>query len=141
MVYAITRTKLKQPEIPETKAESLVSFEIPTREEIVKKISEHFASHPNDSVTEEDISKIADKVSESFEELKDKPYEGFAKYSPTKPALHIFVYGDEFTLSDRERYPGDYSTLEIFLIRCSAINFHVTVVRGTKQIRLAYVSR
>ena len=89
----------------------------------------------------EDISKIADAVSNAFDELRDKPYGGFAKYSPEKPKLTIKMYHDSWTLHDRERYPGDYSPLEIFPIKCSTVDFLMTVVTNTKWISLAYVSK
>ena len=51
------------------------------------------------------------------------------------------MYHDSWTLHDRERYPGDYSPLEIFPIKCSTVDFLMTVVMNTKWISLAYVSK
>ena len=113
----------------------------PTRDEVITQLKKHFAEHTKEVVNSEDISRIADAVSNSFDELRDKPYGGFAKYSPEKPKLTIKMYHDSWTLHDRERYPGDYSPLEIFPIKCSTVDFLMTVVMNTKWISLAYVSK
>ena len=113
----------------------------PTRDEVITQLKKHFAEHTKEVVNSEDISRIADAVSNAFDELRDKPYGGFAKYSPEKPKLTIKMYHDSWTLHDRERYPGDYSPLEIFPIKCSTVDFLMTVVMNTKWISLAYVSK
>lgn len=137
-VYTCTRTLTTEPENNNNIVSSLTP---PTRDEIVTQLAKHFAKHTNDKVTPEDISQIADIVSKTFEELRDKPYGGFAKYVPEKPQLTIKMYHDSWTLHDREEYPGDYSPLTIIPIKCSAIDFLMTVVTNTKWISLAYVSK
>lgn len=136
--YTYTRTSATEPEDNSNVVSSLTP---PTRDEVVAKLEKHFAEHTKEVVTPEDISKIADAVSKAFDELRDKPYGGFAKYLPEKPKLTISMYHDCFTLHDRERYPRDYSPLKIINIRCSTVDFSMTVVMNTKWISLAYVSK
>lgn len=138
MAFTYTRTTTKEPEIED---KSSVSLEPPTRDEIVEQLTKHFTNRPQDVVTEEDIFKITDRVIDDFVRLKDEPYRSFAKYDPQKPALSIITYNNEWLLYERENYPVDYSPIRSYMIRCSIIDFHVTVVEYTKQIRLAYVSR
>lgn len=137
-VYTYTRTSTTEPEDNSNVVSSLTP---PTRDEVVAQLEKHFAEHTKEVVTLEDISKIADAVSKAFDELRDKPYGGFAKYVPEKPKLTIRMYHDSWTLHDRERYPGDYSPLEIIPIKCSTVDFSMTVVTNTKWISLAYVSK
>lgn len=137
-VYTYTRTSTTEPEDNSNVVSSLTP---PTRDEVVAQLEKHFAEHTKEVVTPEDISKIADAVSKAFDELRDKPYGGFAKYVPEKPKLTIRMYHDWWTLHDRERYPGDYSPLEIIPIKCSTVDFSMTVVTNTKWISLAYVSK
>lgn len=108
---------------------------------MVAQLVKHFAEHTKEVVTPEDISQIADAVCEEFDELRDKPYGGFARYDPEKPKLTIRMYHDLWTLHDRERYPGDYSPLSIIPIKCSTVDFSMTVVTYTKWISLAYISK
>ena len=125
---------------PEDNSNVVSSLTPPTRDEVVTQLEKHFAEHTKEVVTPEDISKIADAVSEAFDELRDKPYGGFAKYAPKKPKLTIMMYHDLYTLHDRESHPGDYSPLTIIPIKCSTVDFLMTVVTNTKWISLAYVS-
>lgn len=137
-VNTLTRTSFTKTENNSNDVSFLTP---PTRDEVITQLKKHFAEHTKEVVNSEDISRIADAVSNSFDELRDKPYGGFAKYSPEKPKLTIKMYHDSWTLHDRERYPGDYSPLEIFPIKCSTVDFLMTVVMNTKWISLAYVSR
>ena len=137
-VYTYTRTSTIEPENDNTIVSSLTP---PTLDEVVAQLENHFSEHDKDMVTPEDISKLADEICKAFEELRDKPYGGFAKYCPEKPNLTIKMYSNEWTLFDRERYPGDYSPLTIVSINCSKIKFSMTVVTNTKWISLAYVSK
>lgn len=138
MVHTYTRTTLKEPE---AKDNSFVSLEPPTQDEIVKQLIEHFAKHPKDVVTQEDIYRIADKVTKEFESLKNKPYGAFAKYNPEKPALHIFIYSNEYMLTDFEKEYSKYSPVVNLFVKCTTIDFHITVIEYLKQIHLSYVSR
>lgn len=137
-VNTLTRTSFTKTENNSNDVSFLTP---PTRDEVITQLKKHFAEHTKEVVNSEYISRIADAVSNSFDELRDKPYGGFAKYSPEKPKLTIKMYHDSWTLHDRERYPGDYSPLEIFPIKCSTVDFLMTVVMNTKWISLAYVSR
>ena len=137
-VNTLTRTSFTKTENNSNDVSFLTP---PTRDEVITQLKKHFAEHTKEVVNSEDISRIADAVSNSFDELRDKPYGGFAKYSPEKPKLTIKMYHDSWTLHDRERYPGDYSPLEIFPIKCSTVDFLMTVVMKTKWISLADVSR
>lgn len=137
-VNTLTRTS---PTKAENNSNDVSFLAPPTRDEVIAQLKKHFAKHTKEVVNSEDISKIADAVSNAFDELRDKPYGGFAKYSPEKPKLTIKMYHDSWTLHDRERYPGDYSPLEIFSIKCSTVDFLMTVVMNTKWISLAYVSK
>lgn len=137
-VNALTRTSFTKTENNSNDVSFLTP---PTRDEVITQLKKHFAEHTKEVVNSEDISRIADAVSNAFDELRDKPYGGFAKYSPEKPKLTIKMYHDSWTLHDRERYPGDYSPLEIFPIKCSTVDFLMTVVMNTKWISLAYVSK
>ena len=137
-VNTLTRTSFTKTENNSNDVSFLTP---PTRDEVITQLKKHFAEHTKEVVNSEDISRIADAVSNSFDELRDKPYGGFAKYSPEKPKLTIKMYPDSCTLHDRERYPGDYSPLEIFPIKCSTVDFLMTVVMNTKWISLAYVSK
>lgn len=112
-VNTLTRTSFTKTENNSNDVSFLTP---PTRDEVITQLKKHFAEHTKEVVNSEDISRIADAVSNSFDELRDKPYGGFAKYSPEKPKLTIKMYHDSWTLHDRERYPGDYSPLEIFPI-------------------------
>ena len=136
--YTYTRTSTTKPEDHSNAVSSLIP---PTKDEVIAQLEKHFAEHTKDVVTPEDILKIADAVSADFERLRDKPYGGFAKYIPEKPRLTISMYHDAWTLHDRERYPADYSPLEICSIQCSTITVSKTVVTNTKRISLAYVSK
>lgn len=137
-VITLTRTS---PTKAENNSNDVSFLAPPTRDEVIAQLKKHFAEHTKEVVNSEDISKIADAVSNAFDELRDKPYGGFAKYSPEKPKLTIKMYHDSWTLHDRERYPGDYSPLKIFPIKCSTVDFLMTVVTNTKWISLAYVSK
>lgn len=137
-VNTLTRTSFTKTENNSNDVSFLTP---PTRDEVIAQLKKHFAEHTKEVVNSEDISKIADAVSDAFDELRDKPYGGFAKYSPEKPKLTIKMYHDSCTLHDRERYPGDYSPLEIIPIKCSTVDFLMTVVTNTKWISLAYVSK
>ena len=137
-VNTLTRTSFTKTENNSNDVSFLTP---PTRDEVITQLKKHFAEYTKEVVNSEDISRIADAVSNAFDELRDKPYGGFAKYSPEKPKLTIKMYHDSWTLHDRERYPGDYSPLEIFPIKCSTVDFLMTVVMNTKWISLAYVSR
>ena len=137
-VNTLTRTSFTKTENNSNDVSFLTP---PTRDEVITQLKKHFAEHTKEVVNSEYISRIADAVSNSFDELRDKPYGGFAKYSPEKPKLTIKMYHDSWTLHDRERYPGDYSPLEIFPIKCSTVDFLMTVVMNTKWISLAYVSK
>ena len=137
-VITLTRTS---PTKAENNSNDVSFLAPPTRDEVITQLKKHFAEHTKEVVNSEDISRIADAVSNAFDELRDKPYGGFAKYSPEKPKLTIKMYHDSWTLHDRERYPGDYSPLEIFPIKCSTVDFLMTVVMNTKWISLAYVSK
>ena len=137
-VNTLTRTSFTKTENNSNDVSFLTP---PTRDEVITQLKKHFAEHTKEVVNSEDISRIADAVSNSFDELRDKPYGGFAKYSPEKPKLTIKMYHDSWTLHDRERYPGDYSPLEIFPIKCSTVDFLMTVVMNTKWISLAYVCK
>ena len=137
-VNTLTRTSFTKTENNSNDVSFLTP---PTRDEVITQLKKHFAEHTKEVVNSEDISRIANTVSNAFDELRDKPYGGFAKYSPEKPKLTIKMYHDSWTLHDRERYPGDYSPLEIFPIKCSTVDFLMTVVMNTKWISLAYVSR
>lgn len=137
-VNTLTRTSFTKTENNSNDVSFLTP---PTRDEVITQLKKHFAEHTKEVVNSEDISRIADAVSNSFDELRDKPYGGFAKYSPEKPKLTIKMYHDSWTLHDRERYPGDYSPLEIFPIKCLTVDFLMTVVMNTKWISLAYVSK
>ena len=136
-VYTFTRTSATEPEDKNYMVSSLTP---PTKEEIIGQLEEHFKKHPKDEVTPEDILKIAEEVSREFEELRDKPYGGFAKYNPSKPRLTISMYRDAWTMHDRELYPADYSPIMSTGIKCSKIHFSMTVVSNTKWISLAYIS-
>ena len=136
-VNTLTRTSFTKTENNSNDVSFLTP---PTRDEVITQLKKHFAEHTKEVVNSEDISRIADAVSNAFDELRDKPYGGFAKYSPEKPKLTIKMYHDSWTLHDRERYPGDYSPLEIFPIKCSTVDLLMTVVINTKCISLAYVS-
>ncbi len=136
-VYTYTRTSTTEPEDNNTVVSSL---DPPTRDEILAQLEEHFYEHIIEGmVTSEDVKKIADTISNAFDELREKPYGGFAKYCPQKPMLTIIMYHDEWTLFDRERYPGDYSPLEIIPIKGDKIDFSMTIIENTKRISLAYV--
>ncbi len=137
-VYTYTRTSTTEPENNNPLVSSLTP---PTRDEVVAQLEKHFSEHNKDMVTLEDISKLADTIIKAFDELRDKPYGGFAKCCPEKPNLTIEMYHNAWTLSDRERYPGDYSPLTIIPIKCSTIDFSMTVITNTKRISLAYVSK
>lgn len=137
-VNTLTRTSFTKTENNSNDVSFLTP---PTRDEVITQLKKHFAEHTKEVVNSEYISRIADAVSNAFDELRDKPYGGFAKYSPEKPKLTIKMYHDSWTLHDRERYPGDYSPLEIFPIKCSTVDFLMTVVMNTKWISLAYVSK
>ena len=137
-VNTLTRTSFTKTENNSNDVSFLTP---PTRDEVITQLKKHFAEHTKEVVNSEDISRIADAVSNAFDELRDKPYGGFAKYSPEKPKLTIKMYHDSWTLHDRERYPGDYSPLKIFPIKCSTVDFLMTVVTNTKWISLAYVSK
>lgn len=136
--YIYTRTSTTEPEDNSNVVSSLTP---PTRDEVVAQLVKHFAEHTKEVVTPEDISQIADAVCEEFNELRDEPYGGFARYDPEKPKLTIRMYHDSWTLHDRERYPGDYSPLKIIPIKCSTVDFSMTVVTYTKWISLAYISK
>ena len=138
IVNTLTRTSFTKTENNSNDVSFLTP---PTRDEVITQLKKHFAEHTKEVVNSEDISRIADAVSNAFDELRDKRYGGFAKYSPEKPKLTIKMHHDSWTLHDRERYPGDYSPLEIFPIKCSTVDFLMTVVMNTKWISLAYVSR
>ena len=137
-VYTYTRASTTEPEDNSNVVSSLIP---PTKDEVIAQLEKHFAEHTKDVVTPEDISKIADTVSEAFDELRDKPYGGFAKYVPEKPKLSIKMYPNSWMLCDREGYPRDYSPLTISSIKCSTVDFTMTVVTYTKWISLAYVSK
>ena len=137
-IHTYTRTSTTEQENNSSVASSLIP---PTRAEVIAQLQKHFDEHSNDVVTLEDISKIADTVSKSFDELRDKPYGGFAKYVPEKPILTITMYHDWWTLHNREAYPGDYSPLTQIPIKCSTLEFLMTVVTNTKCISLAYISK
>ena len=137
-VYTYTRTSTMQPENCEKINSSLTP---PTRDEVTDQLEKHFSGHTMEKVTPEDISKLTDEICRVFEDLRDKPYGGFAKYVPEKPKLTIKMYSNEWMLFDRERYPGDYSPLDIISIDCSEISFTMTVVTNLKWISLAYVSK
>ncbi len=140
-LYLNSEGKWESTTEPENNNTVVSSLAPPTRDEVVAQLEKHFSEHNKDMVTPEDISKLADTISNAFDELRDKPYGGFAKYCPEKPNLTVRMYHDEWTLFDRERYPGDYSPLTIIPIKCSAIDFSMTVVTNTKWISLAYVSK
>ena len=137
-IYTKTRSATSEPENVNIDDHSLTP---PTRDEIVKQLEEHFAKHTMDVVSPEDISKIADEVNRAFEFLRDKPYGGFAKYKPQKPYLSIRMYHDDWSLHHREKYPSDYSPLQISSIQCSTVRFSMTIVSYLKWISLAYVSK
>jgi len=137
MVYTYTRTATTEPEESNIVDSSLIP---PTHDEVTEMLESHFSEQDQDLVTPEDISKLANIISEAFDNIRDKPYGGFAKYCPEKPTLTIKAYCNEWMLVDRERYPGDYSPLTIIPVKCSKIDFQVTVVINTKWISLAYVS-
>ena len=136
--YTYTQTSTIKPENNNTVVSSPTP---PTRDEVIAQLEKHFSEHDKDMVTSEDISKLADAISEAFDGLGDKPYGRFANYCQKNPNLTIRMYHDEWTLIDRERYPGDYSPLTLIPIKCSAIDFSMTVITNTKCISLAYVSK
>lgn len=119
---------------------SLIS---PTRDEVIAQLEKHFSEHNKDRVTPEDISKLANTISEAFDELQDKPYGGFARCCPEKPKLTITMYHDMGTLYDVELYTGEYPqlTMTMIPIKCSEIEFSMTVVKNFKWISLAYVNK
>lgn len=85
-VNTLTRTSFTKTENNSNDVSFLTP---PTRDEVITQLKKHFAEHTKEVVNSEDISRIADAVSNSFDELRDKPYGGFAKYSPEKPKLTI----------------------------------------------------
>ena len=117
-----------------------ISQQPPTREEIIKKIEDHFKRHLRDmeAITPDDIEILADNVVEAFKELECVPLK---RSHQIKPYMTITLYLSEYSLYERERIPGKYSTLNVKLIQCSKIDFQMTVVRAARWVSLAYVSK
>lgn len=137
-VYTFTKTSTMEPENIEELSSSLTP---PTREEVTAQLEEHFSENDKDMVTPEDIEILTNVICQEFDELKDQPYRGFARYNPTKPCLTIRRYSNEWYQYEGETRPRDYSMLKEIIVVCSKINFTVTVVSYSKWVSLSYISK
>ena len=74
-VNTLTRTSFTKTENNSNDVSFLTP---PTRDEVITQLKKHFAEHTKEVVNSEVISRISDAVSNAFDELRDKPYGGFA---------------------------------------------------------------
>ena len=135
--YTKTRTSANEPERTNTVVSSLAP---PTRDEVIAQLKEHFSKQDKDFVSPEDILKLADHISQEFDELRDNPPSGFARYLQESPTLNISKYKNDVKRFFSERYLIDYSPLATISIQCSRIDFQLTVVSTTKSIFLSYIA-
>ena len=137
MFFTYTAMTAIEPEIEDKN--SSISLIPQIRKEILEVVTTHFAQLRNHVVTQDDILNITNKIVKKFKQLRKESCKNIT-YSPVKPQISLTVYEDQFILVDRERYPTDYNFIA-FKIECSKINFWVTIIERTNEIKIAYVRR
>ncbi|MCI8546895.1 MAG: hypothetical protein HFJ44_06660 [Clostridia bacterium] len=135
-VKVITRTATMTTETVEQRT-ATNELLLPSLEEITESLKEKIPC-----LSEEGTNFLARKIAELAKELKETPASGiFAKsFNPEKVNVRICAWDNSFTMFDRMRYPGDYSSILMpGIIETDGMEFYPVLVYNTKDLYIHFV--